>query len=85
MKKKLLIEGSMIGLLYSGAASAQVCQRRSKNRPLWRSKSRPLPLRQMQSKGPRSGPFAFGRFEVSVFVGGGLVLLRPTGGAAATG
>jgi len=41
------------------------CQRRSKNRPLWRSKSRPLTLRQIQSTGPRSGPCAFGRFEVS--------------------
>jgi prolipoprotein diacylglyceryltransferase len=62
------------------------CQRRSKNRPLWRSKSRPLMLRQVQSKGPRSGPFAFGRFDGSVFVDGGLVLLRPAGsGATATG
>ena len=74
---------------YSGAAivfRAKRCQRRSKNRPLWRSKSRPLMLRQVQSKGPRSGPFAFGRFDGSVFVDGGLVLLRPAGsGATATG
>jgi hypothetical protein len=40
----------------------QNCQRRSKNRPVWRSKSRPLTFWQMQSKGPRSGPFAFWPF-----------------------
>ena len=75
-----------IAALISPTAFFPVCQRRSKNRPLWRSKSRPLMLRQVQSKGPRSGPFAFGRFDGSVFVDGGLVLLRPAGsGATATG